>query len=69
MARGRNPGHVIADFGNQHACRGVTQARHRGQQRYRRAKRGQRRPDVPLQLVNGGLERLDLRHMQVEQKR
>ena len=56
----------MADLGDQHPRRGVAQPWHHRQPRHRGAKRDHRRVEVALQFGDGGLERFDLRQMQLQ---
>lgn len=62
------PRHIIAQFGDEHARRGVTQTRHRRQQGHRGVKRDHCGADVPFQVLDGRFEPLDLGQMQLQQK-
>src|SRR6266849_7768068 len=58
--------HVVADLGHDDGSRRVTQARHRHQEVDGGAKGREGLPDTRLQVGDGGLQRSDLREMELD---
>ena len=69
MTGAGKPGHVDADFGDQHARGGVAQPRHRGQSLGGGTKGREGVGEVALQLPHGAAERFDLGQMQTIRNR
>ena len=68
MARAGKPGHVDADFRDQHARGGVTHPRDRGQSLGGGTKGREGVTEVALQFPHGGVKGLNLGQMQLDQK-
>ena len=69
MARARKPRHVLANLGEDHRGRRLTHARHRRHATDCRPERGEGLANPRFDVRGGGVERVNLRQMQLSRKR